>query len=453
MDLKNKKIGIWGYGVVGKSALAFLQDKSCSLSLYDQKELPAALQSDLAQQGITYYRPEDLMQFLESQDMILPSPGIDLRPYAVYQHKCVSELDLFKTAWHKPIIGITGTIGKTSITSLLSQILPAAGIPLATGGNIGTGMFDLIKEQENADYALLELSSFQLELLQHAAPDLAIITNIFPNHIDRHGSMQAYVAAKLRMVLLQTHEQQALIPLSLAPIIQEKSSRSLNYFSETEPSESELKLLQPQDTVYYHKNGALYKLTNNQHKVCNAVALPEISYPANLLIIQAALDLLGITAETGATSLQDLHIPEHRLACIAEHNGIRFYNDSKATIPEAMLAAVKKLQDAPTILFLGGISKGVDRSPAIAKLKELSVKQVICFGKEAQELLAACQANNIPASAYATLEEGFDAAVHEYAQPGDQILFSPAGASFDLFSNYQERGNSFKKLVDEYSKT
>lgn len=463
MIISGKKIGIWGYGVVGKSALAFLQPQNCTLSVYDQNELASDARAALTAESVSYYAPHKLANFLENQDIILPSPGIDLRPYTQYQHKFISELDLFKTAWHKPIIGITGTIGKTSITSLLSQILPAAGIPLATGGNIGTGMFDLVKEQAKASYALLELSSFQLELLQQSAPDIAIITNIYPNHIDRHGSMEAYVAAKLRMVTLQNSTQRALLPLSLAPIVRESTvntahperSRRICFFTESEPTASELALLQPQDTIYYHHASKLYKFinkkfTNKQHLACNAIALPALSYPTNLLIIQAVLDMLGVTPATMTTSLTNLHIPEHRLACIAEHNGIRFYNDSKATIPEAMLAAVKKLQASPTILFLGGVSKGVDRTPAIAQLKNLNIKQVVCFGKEAAALHAACVTNHIPATTYSTLEEGFAAAMQNIAQPGDNILFSPAGASFDLFSNYQERGNSFKQLVEEY---
>jgi UDP-N-acetylmuramoylalanine--D-glutamate ligase len=474
MNLQHKKIGVWGYGIVGKSALAFLPTITKTISLYDQKELAPELKAALQAQSITCYLPSQLQAFLEEQECIISSPGIDLRPYAAYQHKFISELDLFAITWHKPIIGITGTIGKTSITHLLSQILSAAGVAVATGGNIGTGMLDLLPLQQITDYALLELSSFQLELCKQAAPDIAIITNIYPNHIDRHGSLEAYQAAKLRMISLQTDTQQALLPLSLSQMVsliahpavpaiasgdgwersrRVKRNRAFAFFSENKPSPAELATIKAIDTVYYQDQDKLYKYTHNQWMILDPVKLPPLSYPGNLLIIQAVLDMLSIHPQSINRSLANLHVPEHRLTCVAEHNGIRFYNDSKATIPEAMLAAVTKLKDKPTILFLGGISKGVDRTMSIAKLKHLGVKHVLCFGKEAPELFAACAANKINATSYTTLEEAFMSCMQSIAQAGDQLLFSPAGASFDLFSNYETRGATFTRLVKDYLST
>ncbi len=156
-----------------------------------------------------------LTNFLEYNDYIIASPGIDLRPYQSYEHKFVTEIDLFCQDWQKPLITITGTVGKTSTTHLLSELLKLAGLRVATGGNIGTGMLDLLNEQTSSDCAVLELSSFQLEYAQHCTPDLAIITNIYPNHLDRHGTYDEYTRAKLRSIQLQTPQQKTLIPLSL----------------------------------------------------------------------------------------------------------------------------------------------------------------------------------------------------------------------------------------------
>jgi len=450
-QLLRKTIGIWGYGVVGKSAARYLQSFAQNISIFDHKQFSAEQAAQLQQENMRIYQPRELELFLQAHEYIVPSPGIDLIPYQEYAHKFIAEFDLFADAWKKPIIALTGTVGKTSITSLLSQLLVAAHKQVATGGNIGTGMLDLLTQQEAADCALLELSSFQLELCKTAAPDLAVITNLFPNHLDRHGSFENYCAAKYKIFAQQTAQQQALVPLELLSSVRAHfPHKAFHFFSATPPTQEQRAQLSAQERCYYLDQQTIYGYRDGQQHIIAQLTEQHISYPQNWLIIYAVLDLLNIPTEIVTAALPTLNIPDHRLACIAQHAGISFYNDSKATVPEAMLAAVKKLDGSPIVLFLGGVSKGVDRRAALAQLRTMSVKHVICFGKEAEQLQAACAENMIPASAHENLETAFTYCMQQIAQSGDQVLFSPAGASFDLFSHYQERGDVFKKMVQAY---
>jgi len=453
MKLFNKKIGVWGYGVVGKSAIRYLSPYAQQLTVYDQKNLASAAQDALAPAAIKIYSPDALVQFLQDNDYIVPSPGIDLRPYGNYKDKFITELDLFIDAWQKPIVSITGSIGKTTVTHVLSHLLQAADKQVATGGNIGTGMLDLLPSQEKSDYAVLELSSFQLEDYHARGPELAIITNIYPNHLDRHGSFEAYCAAKYKMVAQQGATGKALLPFALMHQVRHAvpTKQSFSFFADELPTTALLTGLRPEDTLYYYTpEKLLMQLHAGKHTQLTQQAAPPLTFVTNLLILQTALALLDLDPHIGAPQLVGCSLPAHRLAAIALHDGIEFYNDSKATIPEAMLAAVKKLAGNPILLFLGGVSKGVDRTQSIAELQHAGLKHVFCFGKEAEALQAMCAANNIPATNYTDLQSAFATCLQQYAVAGDKVLFSPAGASFDLFTDYQARGNEFAKLVETY---
>ena len=390
----NKNIGIWGFGTVGQSALRFFARQNAHLTIHDAR-LPNDAQQALLQTYNAQYEPNQ-DAFLAAHGLILPSPGIHLRPYAGSKHIWLSEADLFDACWSKPIIAVTGSVGKTSVVHLLAQILECAGKSVAVGGNIGTGMLDLLACQNTADYALLELSSFQLALCRSFAPDLAIITNLYPNHLDRHDSFEAYVAAKLNIVRHQRSEQQALVPPHPSP-------------------------------------NAQLPLGNNA----------TLTFGQNWQLIGAALELLNIPFP----DLQkvQLKLPEHRLEHVATIGEIDWYNDSKATTPQAVLAAIKQLKERPIILLLGGLSKGVSREPLIAQLIG-KVKQVIAFGAEAAEIKRLCQTYDLTCATTDTLEQAVKLA-RSSVIVGDQILFSPGGSSFDLFCNYQKRGQKFKELV------
>ncbi|HZW61528.1 MAG TPA: UDP-N-acetylmuramoyl-L-alanine--D-glutamate ligase [Candidatus Babeliales bacterium] len=442
MNLINKKIGIWGFGIVGKSVLSYLLQKQVLIEVFDAKPLSSEDQILLQKHHISFYTQPDLQVFLERNEYIIPSPGIDLRPYSAFQHKWIAELDLFAADYHQPIIAITGTIGKTSITHLLGQLLNAAKTKTAVGGNIGIGMLDLLNQESSC--ALLEVSSFQLELSKTFAPDLAIWTNFFPNHLDRHSNAQEYFDAKYQMIKHQQANQHALIPLALRDSVTVKKPASiLSYFSMQPLCDIQL---QPNERLYYYDEDTLYLLHDNrQTPLLSKHAIPDISYPENWLIICAALHLRNVSLEVITICVAQLSLPEHRLERIATINEVDFYNDSKSTTAQATLAAVHQLKAKPIHLLLGGLSKGVDRTDLIKQLAG-TVYFVYCFGKEADQLHALCARYTIASVSCATLELALDACIQKM-RPGDQILFSPAGASFDLFENYMHRGQYFKQLV------
>ena len=490
--MQKKKIGIWGLGIVGTSAIKYFHQRGSLIELLDQRTPTCEEQEFLKAHAATWFNYADLPAFLERNDCILPSCGIDLRPYAQYQHKWLSELDLFAAECNAPIIAITGSVGKTTVTHLLSHVLSAQGKKVFTGGNIGVGLLESIDEANKADYVVIEVSSFQLERCTTFTPDFAICTNIFANHLDRHGSFDNYMQAKMKILgmkgdpssqptprlrrpggtftpelaegsgrtveeinparaeLVEAFEQtkKILFPIALFNQIPEhiRNTQSLNFFSSSIPSSQEISLVGDLHTLYYLHNEKLMRYYQTSPSlVFDFIELPFISYPQNVVILSSTLHILGYPLTNFVEILNQQELPEHRLEKIATINGIDFYNDSKATIPASTLAAIEKIKDRPIVLFLGGVSKGVDRSDFIKQLAG-SVRLVYCFGKEAEQLKIWCDAHHIPAQAFATLDDAFTA-LPAITQTGDQILFSPAGASFDLFANYAERGNYFKKLV------
>jgi len=449
MNIQNKKIGIWGFGVVGKAALAYFENQGIATIVMDAKRLTPEERSLIEKSKSSCIDQKNCLQFLETNDYILASPGIDLRPYEKYKHKFITELDIFGECFKKPIIAITGTIGKTSITHLLSAILQTQK-KIATGGNIGTGMLSLIGQQDEVDYAILELSSFQLESCSSFAPDLAIWTNFFPNHLDRHGSLEHYFKAKCRMLVHQKKHQQALVPLDLMPLITNNLihiEQQFHFFSDTKPTQEQRQAFPHSHYFWLNNTSIMHQLTNQISSLLDINKLPSITFAQNWLIIAAALTVRTIPL-TILEKLPTLNLPSHRIEKVATINSIDFYNDSKATVPEATLAAVRKLQGNPIILFMGGISKGVDRTFMFKELKQF-VSTIFFFGSEARFLADHACSEHISSFAFLSLEEAFKAAI-EVAQPGEQLLFSPSGASYDLFAHYEERGNCFKKLVEEY---
>jgi UDP-N-acetylmuramoylalanine--D-glutamate ligase len=449
----DKKIGIWGFGVVGKSAVNYVSTYTNKLQILEAKELSPADQELLIAKQIPFYRQDTCLEdFLEHNDYIIPSPGIDLRPYAAYVHKWLSEFDLFQQAWQKPIIAITGSIGKTSVTTLLSHLFATGSWRFYTGGNIGNGILSALTEQANYDAALLEVSSFQLEHCKKFAPNLAIWTNFYPNHLDRHSSLQEYCAAKCKIFAHQATHQQALIPYSLlAHIRYEQIPSTLNLFSNQPLSFQEQSKLPSHARLFYRDGDSICMHYDNSTTPIFLGAMPRISFEENWLIIISALYLIQYHLNMPRyldhiTPHLAIALPEHRLEKIVTTDMVTIYNDSKSTTADSTWAAVNKLQGAtPIILFLGGLSKGVSRKPLIDALRT-KVREVYCFGKEAHELHAWCQETRIPALSFETLDTAVSTCLKQLREPS-VILFSPAGSSYDLFKDYQERGNYFKQLI------
>jgi UDP-N-acetylmuramoylalanine--D-glutamate ligase len=478
-----KNIGIWGFGIVGKSAANYLHNQDYQLSIMDKRNPSEQERNYIKEKNITWYNESEQELFFTSCDIIIPSPGINISQscYATHKDKWVHELDFFYEIFKKPIIAITGSIGKTSTTHILGHIFKALSIPVVVGGNIGIPTFDLINQQDTVDYAILEVSSFQLNYCTKFAPQLAIWTNFHPNHLDHHAHEQEYFSAKENIVAHQTEDQLSLVHFALrskmrAPV--EKHKRS--YFSKDCPTNEELNSLTNNEQVYYVSSPARPELVEGypraleenpstgsgraQEKINLKIssvmryahgihapimeltpALLDLTFLENIVLLIAACDLLKLDSTVLQATAHDVQLPQHRIEKVGTLNNIDFYNDSKATTTASTLAAVDKLYNRPLHLFLGGLSKGVDRAPFIKQLQN-KTKHIYCFGKEAEALYNMCKEYQIPATQCATLDEAV-AMCTTTMQSGDCVLLSPAGSSYDLYENYEQRGKHFKELI------
>jgi len=418
------RIGIWGFGCVGACAVHFFGKRGYQIGLMNNKPLSSDQKRLLDQYDVQFFdQNTQLDSFFKEHEVVLPSPGIDLRPYQPYLPQCTTELDILAAHFKKPIIAITGTLGKTSCTHILAQAIAHNGKRVALGGNVGIAMLDLIDQQEHLDYAVLELSSFQLEQVRYFAPDIALITNIYPNHLDRHTTLREYQQAKTNIYTNQTAEQLTLLPHAV------------------------YEQLQQADLPLPHNYVIIDAKTTSQE----TTLLQTITFADNAQLIAATLQTLGFTLNNKS----DFSIPEHRVQPLATIKGVTFYNDSKSTLPQATLAALQRLATKQNtrniILFLGGLDKGVDRQPLIQQIAQSKlVKMIYTFGSQAEQLAQWCTIYNQPCNATHTLEQAFKQCI-AYAQKGDIVLFSPSGASFDLFNHYEHRGSVFKQLVHEYA--
>ncbi len=437
----NKKIGIWGFGIVGQSVLKYVQKFTNQIQIMDRK-------TDQSLQVILE-TPHNIDQFLQYNDIIIPSPGIVLHNYQNYAHKFVQELDIFAQEFHGTTIAITGTVGKTTVTSLLAQATPDA----IAAGNIGHAMLNVLDLQPQPTKVILELSSYQLQFATNFAPDLAIWTNFYPNHLDHHKDEQEYFQAKCNILRHQTKNQIALLPTDLIEKIEAtvQLQAQIYLFSASvilgvDQEFSHLKNSYPtffvrNNQILLHQNKKLQLIFDNFDQ------LPDITFAQNWMVIVAALYLQNIDLNNFATYTQKLKPEQHRCEFVKILNNVAVYNDSKSTVWQATKHAIDKFFDKKIALFLGGISKGTDRTPLLKHLENKSIT-VFAFGKEAELLASLCKKFNIAHFSASTLEESLQQYL-KLQQNFEILLFSPAGASFDLFKNFEDRGAQFKKMIND----
>lgn len=492
------KLGIVGFGVVGKSALSFLNahrgdirlfelldDAHYTLVVWDQRDLKPQEHALLDAAGAQFVHGSttSLEQFFLDCDKVLPSPGVDVRSVAHHREKLICELDIFSLFFKKPIIAITGALGKTTTTIVFAKMLEKLSVLIpqkkssttllgqgalrvAVGGNIGIGMLDLAAQSESFDCAVLELSSWQLEGSSRFAPDCALWTNLYPNHLDRHETMLGYARAKYNLVAQQTAQQYAVLPLDLlmgevgqdvclwlrqSPvqvIVTSTTPVSLEVVRQYINNCIAIIFVQDQDVILdlYQDNYLKQRVILAQTQVLLAVTFLENWFGIIGALYESCQDseLLAQYLPIALSGVLDNPYTKHRVEHFATVRNVDFYNDSKSTVIQATQAAVKKLsiQGRPIIIILGGLDKGVDRSALMKFLVSITaIKKIYSFGK-AYDL--------VPSTYFSTLDDVVQD-VMTCMQPGDVVLLSPSGASYDLFENYQQRGDVFKELVLRYS--
>ena len=422
MNMQGKKIGIWGFGKTGQAVLEYVAPLTSTITIFEVDSLSPE-QTFLLDHYKAQLIPKNcLEQFLELNDIIIPSPGINLKPYLEYWgSKFISELDIFAQNIRIKTIAITGSVGKTTVVTLLTELLNRCGIKACAAGNIGLPMLSILSQQDSFDVIVLELSSFQLEQSKTFKPTLSAITNIFPNHLDRHETMADYLKAKSMIFAHQDSPDQTIIPQAFL-----------------------------EDFIHFTTHQKMLWLADDAYADFITPELQKITFSANWNLLFAILECFSIEPETVLSKCKDLKGLEHRFEFIGNYKGIDFYNDSKATIAESTLESIKKAGSNSLILFLGGLSKGVDRTELIQNLPK-NIKYVLCFGKEAELLSKLCNQFNLPNNHFSTLESAWDVCT-EIMRTGDTVLFSPAGTSYDLFKDYEQRGTAFKNLVKKHYK-
>ncbi len=458
-----QSIGILGFGIVGKSALQLVTthwhkiiNVKPMVYVWDQRTLSddeytliKKAGAQIADTGIT------LGDFVQQHNVLIPSPGIDLSSVAIpITTKIIDELDLFTKLYQGRSLAITGTLGKTSITSLLGQLLTnahkqgmTAHAPIVAG-NIGTSMLDLLQEPNQHPLTILELSSFQLERSASFAPDVAILTSFYPNHLDRHQTLNQYFRAKQNLFMQQGPHQHAILPIQLfhdyPALFKQLVSSIRSSITVTSPTPictstiDELTSLgiAPEKILTMQSTGLLY------------ADVPRLTFDENWLTIIATLITQKCSMEQIKILITSLHdaapeMSEHRVEFVGHINGCAFYNDSKSTIMQATQAAVNRLaqQYDNITLILGGTDKGIDRTAWIQELMcHPHIKKIYWLGNT--------QPNQTNIPAYDNLNTLCDMLVREI-RPGEAVLFSPSGASYDLFKHYVHRGVTFKKIVTE----
>lgn len=430
--LKSKRITIFGLGKSGIAAAKRLASTGAKVLATDSKpaeKFAVAQLEELKSLGVDLEIGLHTTKSIENVDLIVVSPGIHLDiPVLIAAQKrsipIVSEIELAYQFLSKPIIAVTGTNGKTTTTTLLGEFLRAAGKKVAVGGNIGNPLIEI--DDSDLDYVVAEISSYQLETIKNFKPWVSLILNIQPDHLERHGSMAEYIKQKSRIFMNQTGDDYLVYNLDDDQVVEMvKPAKSQKIpFSKTQ---SEIITLKPEEIKIPGK-----------HNLENSLAAAQAAY------------LCGVSKETVAKVLKTFPGVEHRIEFCGKVNKVEFYNDSKATNPDSTLVALATFPEKEVILILGGKDKGTDLSVLVQAVKE-RVKDVVLIGEATTRFKTSLEESGFDRISLAgSIAKAIELAF-KLSQAGDVVLLSPACASFDMFSNYEERGNIFKSKVKELS--
>ncbi len=445
MSENQSKLVILGAGESGVGAAILGKAKGYDVFVSDASVIKPSFQAELQQAHIEFESGQHTMQRILAADLIIKSPGIPekttlMQAVRAQGIKVISEIEFagyFSQAKH---ICITGSNGKTTTTMLCYHILKKAGYHVGLAGNVGQSFAKQVAT-ENYDYYVLELSSFQLDDMFDFKADIAILTNITPDHLDRyHYELQNYVDAKFRILQNQTAAEffiyNADDPIIAAQLQKSNTQAQLRPFSMKQTIEEGAYATSEQLNININKQ----QLTMSIHEL----ALKGKHNTQNALAAGIAARLVEIRTELVRESLEDFVNVEHRMEFVAKVNGIEFINDSKATNINAAWFALESM-DKPTVWIVGGVDKGNDYSE-LYELVAQKVKAIICLGVDNQKILEAFQDK---VEIIVEAKSATEAVAYGYrlAQKDETVLLSPACASFDLFESYEDRGQQFKQAV------
>ena len=441
------KITIVGLGISGLWTARTLAGKGLDITVSEagaESDLDPDICREIRELGINLETGGHSRRAFFNADMIIISPGVphDMALLCAARDKgiqIIGELEFASRLIDTPIIAVTGTNGKTTVTIALGHIFQNAGFDVFVGGNIGTPLVAYAAGKQNADYAIVEVSSFQLDTIETFCPMVSIILNISPDHLDRYSGYENYVQSKLKIFKNQKAGQHVILnddDRQLAKVIPHAGPAVYRY-------------------GFKGKEGRHAVINKSEISTClkpsesncfdyTSYSLPGRHNLENLLAIVLGAQAVGVSPAVIQKSINTMKGLPHRMEYVRELNGIAFYNDSKATNVDAAVKAVASF-DRPVILIAGGRHKGADYT-ALVKAARVNVKKAIFLG-EAKDLLMEAFEGILPVAVARDLDDAasmaFDSAVK-----GDVVLLAPACSSFDMFSDYGHRGRVFKSAVE-----
>ncbi len=448
-QIDGKKVLVLGAARSGVAAARLLVSRGAEVTLNDLKpadELAAAV-AGLSESGVQLRLGEGPEALLAETELVVLSPGIPLE--APFIRTCldqglpvIGELELAASLTELPIIAVTGTNGKTTTVSLLGEMFKQAGQVAHVAGNIGFPLSAAVLQAGPEDVLVAEVSSFQLETIKSFNPRAATVLNITPDHLNRHGTMDRYIALKTRVFENQTAADLAVLNLD------DPVTRSM-----ADGLKAQVAYVSTQQEV---EQGAMLKegnlvlrLGGEERTICAAssLKLPGIHNVYNALSALALASFMGVPPQVAAYSLKVFEGVEHRIEFVRELDGVKYYNDSKGTNPDATITAIRSMR-SPTVLIMGGHDKQTPFNQLAKSAKSSPyIREVVLVGQTADQIADALKQTSFQACrTVATLKDAV-AVARELAQPGGNVLFSPACASFDQFKDYEERGRVFKQLV------
>ena len=459
MDLKDKKVLVFGSGISGEAAAGLLMREGSDIVLYDGNDKLDAdrIKSEILEetQDTEYGRfpgtvsvvlgefPENL---LDKLDLVVMSPGVptDLPVVEQMRERDIpvwGEIELAYACGKGDVLAITGTNGKTTTTSLLGEIMKNAKESVFVVGNIGNPYTSIVPQTREDSVIVAEVSSFQLETVHSFRPKVSAILNITPDHLNRHHTMEAYIEAKERITAGQSADDFCV--LNYEDEVLRKFGESVNaqvlYFS------SRRKL----NRGVYLDGRTIVCSLDEPVAVCDTDELQILGTHnyENAMAAVAMAYAYGVPVDVIRKTLKEFRGVEHRIEFVAEKNGVAYYNDSKGTNPDAAIRGIQAM-NRPTVLIGGGYDKESSYDEWIDAF-DGKVKKLVLIGATREKIAETARRLGFTDIVMAdTFEEAFDKCV-EYAQPGDAVLLSPACASWGMFKNYEERGDKFKELVEQ----
>lgn len=445
-----KRVLIVGLGKTGMACVRFLYARGVEFAVTDSRVEPPALQEMKENYpDVAIFLEGFDKQVINSSDVLIVSPGIAITDPALlasnkHPEDIIGDIEVFSHCVREPVIGITGSNGKSTVTTLLGEMARLSNKNVKVGGNIGTPVLDLIQETSEADLYVLELSSFQLETTYSLNLAASVILNVSEDHMDRYSTVEEYARAKERIyrgtgIAIVNMDDPKLASLGETIL----KDRSIYLFTLNKPgTETTFGLIK-------HKNEQWLAKGKQALLPVSAIKIQGKHNVANVLATLALGTAIDLPVPAMLEAIQTFPGLAHRTQWVAEIAGVQWYNDSKATNVGASIAAIEGLSANKLVVILGGQGKGQDFSP-LKPVLEKSARHIILMGQDAT-LIAEAMQDVVPCTFVSDMPEAVLKS-KGLAQQGDAVLLSPACASFDMFDGYDQRGNVFMQLVEEVAR-